>query len=136
MSRAASRPVTNPAKQAISQTFRKTRSVGKVDVGADVEDAERERRPFIRLLHEGLYLHGLTSVERACFDETAFRLRRSNDFLQFVAVTTPGENGEALASEPLDDLGADVVARSDHGDGGTPSFHCSYPRHATIDEAS
>ena len=51
--------------------------------------------------------------------------------LELFAVAPPGEHGETFGGEFLDDLGADVVAGADHGDGGVTLLHlcCSLRRH-------
>ena len=73
---------------------------------------------LVRILQEGRDLLFFPRIERTAEDRAA----RSFDLLdqrrELFAVAPSGEYGKAFGSEFLRDLGADVIAGSDHGDAG------------------
>src|SRR5262249_37624814 len=84
-------------------------------VGTDVENADFERRKLIGIREKGDDLLLLARVQGAGENRAA----RGLDFLhqrsKLVAIAPADEHREAFCRKFLGDLGADVVARSDHG---------------------
>ena len=89
----------------------------KVDVGADIEDADLERCVLVGIAKEGDDLLFLAGVERARVDFAAGLLDLLDQRFELGAVATPGEYREALGSKFLCDLAADIVTGADHGHG-------------------
>src|SRR5262245_12128749 len=85
----------------------------KIDVRADVEDADFERRLALGFLQERGEVVFLARVERAS-DRLAVRLRDlGEERRELVAVAAPDEGGESFRSEFLRDCRADEIARAD-----------------------
>jgi hypothetical protein len=68
----------------------------KVDVGADVEDADLQRSVFVRIAKEGDNLLFLACIEGARVDFASGFLDFLDQRLKLGAVATPGEHREAL----------------------------------------
>src|SRR6266851_2011441 len=99
---------------------------GKADVGADIEDADLQRRMLVGVIEERRHLVRLARVERARDDRSARGLDIPNQRLELGAVATPGEYGESLGGEFLGDFGADIIAGADHRDGCVAFFHSGF----------
>src|SRR5580704_11952830 len=95
----------------------------EVDVGADVENADLERRVPVGVVEERRRLLLFPRIERAAEDRAAGRFDFLHQRLELLAVAPSGEHGKTFGGEFLDDLGADVVAGADHRDGGIAFFH-------------
>ena len=91
---------------------------GEVDVGADVEDADLERRGALGLGQEPGDRLLLAGVEGAAAAPPAGRLDLGDQGRELLAVAAPGEDGVAAGREAARDGGADEVAGADHGDRG------------------
>ena len=89
----------------------------KIDVGADVEDADLERRVLVGIAEEGDDLLLLARIERARVNFAAGLLDLLDQRFELGAVAAPGEHREALRGELLCDLAADEVTGADHGHG-------------------
>ena len=94
-----------------------------MDVGADVEDADLERRLGISLVKKGGDVVLLPCVERTGEGSAASRFDSLDQWRQLLAIAAAGEYGEAFGSEFLGDRAADEVSRTDHRRGGIPAFH-------------
>ena len=125
--RAASRPARKPdvaghlpdlAEDALGRLEDR-----EIDVGADVEDADLERRARVGLLQEGGDVLFLARIERAAEDPAAGRLDLGDQRRQLVAVAAAGEDGEPFGGEFPGDGGADEVAGADHGHRGVSCCH-------------
>src|SRR5258705_219900 len=103
----------------------------KIDIGADVEDADFQRRVLVGVIEEGRDLLLLPRVQRAREDRSSGALDFLDQRLELGAIAPPREHGEPFGCEFLRDLGADVVAGTDHRGGCVAFFHfiCSMPRH-------
>ena len=95
----------------------------EIDVGADVEDADLERRGRVGVLEERSDLFFLARIERATDDPPACRFDLGDQRRQLVAVATPGVDGEPFGREFLGDGAADKVTGADHCRGCVPIFH-------------
>ena len=100
----------------------------EIDVGADVEDADLQRRRCVGRPQEGGDLLLLAGVERTADDPPARRLDLRDQRRQLLAVAPSGENGKAFAGEFPGDRGADEVAGANHRDRGIPGFHVRLQR--------
>ena len=89
----------------------------KIDIGADVEDANFERRVFVRVAKEGNDFLLLARVERARVNFAAGLLDLLDERLELGAVAAPGEHRKAFGGELLCNFTADKVASTDHGHG-------------------
>ena len=89
----------------------------EVDVGADVENADLERRMLVGVVEEGGDFLLLARIERTAVDFSARRLDFLHQRLELLAVTAPGEHRKSFRSKLLGDLAADIVAGADHGHG-------------------
>jgi hypothetical protein len=75
----------------------------EVDVGADIEDADLQRRDGIGLAEEGGQVLLLAGIERAADDPPARSLDLGDQRRQLVAAPPPGEDGEPRGGEFLRD---------------------------------
>jgi hypothetical protein len=91
--------------------------VSRIDVGADVEDADLERRVLVGIAKEGDDLLFLACVERARVNFAAGLLDLLDQRLELGAITAPGKHREALRGKLFGDFAADVVTGADHGHG-------------------
>src|SRR5258708_37794095 len=103
----------------------------KIDVGADVEDADFKRRVLVGVVEEGCDLVLFPRVQRARDDRSARALDFPDQRLELGAVAPPCEHGEPFGCEFLRDLGADIVTSADHRGRCVTFLHfiCSLPRH-------
>ena len=99
----------------------------EVDVGADVEDADFQRRMLVGVIEEGDDLLLLARIERAGMDLAAGRLDLLDQRLELGAVTAAGENRKSLGSKLLGDLAADKIAGTDDRDRRIFLLHGSSP---------
>ena len=95
----------------------------EIDVGADIEDADFQRRVPVGVGEEGGGFVLLARIERAAEDGAAGSLDFLHQRLELFAVAAAGEHGESFGREFFCDLGADVVAGADHGAGGVSLLH-------------
>src|SRR5260370_13976867 len=86
----------------------------KIDVRADVEDANFERRVLVGVIQKSGEVIFLARVERARKNPAATGLNLSNQWRELVALSASRENGKTLSREFFCDCAADVVASSDH----------------------
>src|SRR5208282_540902 len=86
----------------------------EVDVGADVENANLERRMLVGVLQKSGKVIFLARVERAREDSAAACLDVGDQRRELVALPASREYGEALSCEFFCDRAADVIAGSDH----------------------
>src|SRR5260221_316204 len=99
----------------------------EIDVGANVEDADFERRVLVGIVEESRDLVLLPCVQRARDDRSAGRLDLLDQWLQLGAVAPAGEYGETFGREFLGDLATDVIAGADDSHGGIAFLHCGAP---------
>ena len=95
----------------------------KIDVGADVEDADFQRRVLVGVIEEGRDLVLLARVQRTREDRSSGALDFLHQRLELGAIAPPREHGEPFSCEFLRDLGADVVAGADHRGRCVAFFH-------------
>src|ERR1700687_3736541 len=109
ISRAASRPETKPAQQAISQTFRNTRSVvsriGKLTLAPTLKMQTSSGACLSASLRKAVTSSSLRASR--CFDLLHQRL-------ELGAIASPCEHGKTFGGESLRDLAPDIVAGTDH----------------------
>src|ERR1700733_2510014 len=98
-----------------------------MDVRADVEDADLERRLGIGLAQKGSDVILLPCVERAGERSAASCFDSLDQWHQLLAIAAAGEYGETFSGEFAGDCSADEVARTDHRRGGVPAFHLVSP---------
>src|SRR5882672_11186170 len=96
---------------------------GKVDIGADVENADFQRRMLVGVIQERRDLVLLASVERARDYRAVSGLDFPDQRLELGAVASSGEYDESFGGEFLRDLGTDIIAGADHRDGCISVFH-------------
>src|SRR5450432_650471 len=89
----------------------------EVDVGADVENADLERRMLVGVSEEGDDFLLLARIERARVDFSPRGLDLLDQRFELGAVAAPGEHREPFRSKFLGDFGADVIPGADHGHG-------------------
>src|SRR6266403_288223 len=99
----------------------------KIDIGADVEDADFQRRVLVGVIEEGRDLLLLPRIQRAREDRPSGALDFLDQRLELGAIAPTCEHGEPFGCEFLRDLGADVVAGADHRGGCVAFFHFFAP---------
>ena len=127
ISRADSRPARKPAQQAISQTFRNTRSVvsriGKLTLAPTLKMQTSSGACLSASLRKAAISSSLRASSERADDRAAGGLDLLHQRLELVAVAPAGEHGKAFGGEFLGDLGADVIAGADHRDGCVSLLH-------------
>ena len=98
---------------------------GKVDVGADVEDADGQRRNAFGLLKKSNDILLLARVQRAPDTAPSLCLNLMHQRRQLLAVAPAGEDRVAACGESACDCAADVVAGAD-------DRHSSFGRRSAI----
>jgi acyl-CoA dehydrogenase len=87
----------------------------KVDVGADIEDADLEWSICIGSAKERRYIVLLARIEAASHDLAASRFNVGDQRLKLVGIATAGKNCKALGREFFSDRGANEITRTDNG---------------------
>src|SRR3954454_24434215 len=87
----------------------------KIDVAADVEDANLERRMLVGIVEKRDDLVFLARIERARVNFAAGLLDLLDERVELGAVAATGENRKALGGELLCNLAADKITGADHG---------------------
>src|SRR6266446_72440 len=100
----------------------------KIDIGADVEDADFQRRVLVGVIEEGRDLVLLPRIQRAREDRSSGALDFLHQRLELGAVAPPGEYGESFRGKFLRDLAADVVAGAYHRGRCVAFFHFNSPK--------
>ena len=90
----------------------------EIDVGAEIEDADFERRVRVGFAQEGGDVLLLAGIEPARHDLAAGGFDVGDERRELVGVAPAGEDREALGGEFLRDGGADEIAGADDGRGG------------------
>ena len=98
----------------------------EVHIGPDIEHGQRQRGERIRFVQEGRHVIGLARVQGPGRDAPARGLDLLNERCQLFAVSPPSHDCIAFSGKLLRDLGADIVARPDNGDGLVPVFHARF----------
>src|ERR1700730_1854217 len=96
---------------------------GKIHVGADIEDADLERRVLIGVAQESRDLIFLARIERPREDVPTARLYLRDQRCQLLPVAASREDGKAFGGKSLRDRGTDVISGSDDRSGSIPRFH-------------
>src|SRR5215470_6089490 len=104
----------------------------EIDVGADVEDADFQRRMLVGVVEEGNDLLLLARIERSGVDLAAGRLDLLNQGFELGAVAAAGEDRETFGSEFLGNLAADIVAGADHCHGPIPLVQWTSPASSKV----
>src|SRR6187431_2585669 len=99
----------------------------EVDVGADVEDADLERRFLVGIVEKCRDLGFLAGIKRPREDLAAAGLDLLHQRGELVAVAAAGKDRKTLGSEFLCDFGADKVPRTDDRRGRISLRHGSLP---------
>ena len=99
----------------------------EIDVGADVEDADFQRRMLVGVIEEGDDLLLLARIERTGMDLAAGRLDLLDQRLELGAVAAAGENRKSLGGKLLGDLAADKIAGADDRNRRVSLLHGSSP---------
>jgi hypothetical protein len=99
----------------------------KIDIGANVEDADFQRRRLIGIAQECGDLFFVAGVQRAASDPPAIGLDLRDERSQLFAISPPRKDGKAFAGEFPRDGGADVIAGANHRHRGIPGLHVQPP---------
>src|SRR6202021_214647 len=89
----------------------------EIDIGADVEDADLERRMLVGIAKERDDLLLLAGIERTGVDFAAGGFDRLHQRIQLGAIAAAREHRDAVECELPGDLAADIVAGADHRHG-------------------
>src|SRR5262249_30011221 len=88
----------------------------KIDIGADIEDADLQRRVLVRFAEKGGDSLLVARIQRARVDLAGRRFDLLDQRLELGAVATSSENRETFGGEFLGDLAANIVAGTYHRD--------------------
>src|SRR3954447_5759949 len=99
----------------------------KVDVGADVEDANLERRVLVGIAEKRDDLVLLARIERARVNFAAGLLDLLDERFELGAVAASREHRKALGGKLLCNLAADKITGADHGHGRVSLLHGTSP---------
>ncbi len=100
----------------------------EIDVGANIEDADLERRGGVGLAQELGDPVLLAGVDAAAHHPSARRLDRGDERRQLLAFAAAGEYHEPLGGEFLCNCRANKIAGADDGNARIAVVHCAASR--------
>jgi hypothetical protein len=95
----------------------------EIDVAADVENADLERRLGVRFAQEGGNIVLLAGIETARHDRPACGFDIGDERRKLVGITPAGENDETLGGKSFGNRCADEIPGADDGRGGVALCH-------------